>query len=266
VSSIGADITLRDRPPRIGWPVIYGFFVSAVVTIVLIFALSHVMDVQATQDRAGILILHDGAWSFAADISLWPLLSALAGLCVAWSVRSHTSQPVSTAGAMGAVAVSAAPMLFVSSPGLLILIVGGTILLLPKFALERVHMRLPRPVLALLVVVAVLVAGSYIAVHPLQVDGAGSAEGMGVSYGILKLSNRGLGDLTIVSVSGATARVGNPWDPPGKRGPAAEQRIPARGSLLLRLTHCSSETLTVRYRLYSKTWTQPVPLMDVSGC
>jgi len=230
VSSIGADITLRDRPPRIGWPVIYGFFVSAVVTIVLIFALSHVMDVQATQDRAGILILHDGAWSFAADISLWPLLSALAGLCVAWSVRSFTRQPVSTAGAMGAVAVSAAPMLFVASPGLLILMVGGTILLFPKFALERAHMRLPWWFLAVLLVLGTVVAGSYIAVHPLRVDGGGTGGGMGVSYGILPLSNRGLGDLTIVSVSGATARVGirgirlrSEGPPPGS-GSAREAR------------------------------------------
>ena len=77
---------------------------------------------------------------------------------------------------MGAVAVSAAPMLFLSSPGLLILMVGGTVQLLPKFAFGRAHMRLPRPVLALLLVVAVLVRGIYIAVHPQRVDGAGSGQ------------------------------------------------------------------------------------------
>src|SRR5262249_1457422 len=46
------------------------------------------------------------------------------------------------------------------------------------------------------------------------------------------------------------------WDPPAK---LAGQRITAGRSLLLTLSHCSSDTLSVRYRLHGKPWTQLVP-------
>lgn len=266
MSSLSAGHHVHARPAGLGWAVVRGFVLVLPAVILLNFGLSYVMDVQATQDQPGIFILHHGIWATAADLFFWSLLVAAAGWSIAASVRAKTDLPVSAFAVIAALAISSAPLLFFPSPAFLLVLVLGTLWLVPRFAVGRQRrMPIPRLVPVGLFLAGTVVAGGYIVSHPLIQNGGGGGAAGRVSFGMLQLSNGSFGDLTILSVSGANARAGKDG-PVSSLPPVRELRIPARAARWITVTGCSSSVLSVRYRLFGRTWTQPVAATGVTGC
>jgi hypothetical protein len=246
-------------PPRIGRTVVVGCAWAAWWYTALGLLVSIFYDVHAVDAGPGVLVAHDGTWAFLADASCWGFCVAVAARVISGRLRS-AGLSVSTPGVAGSVALAALPLLLIQGgAGLVLVLVLAATWLIRRSAIGRdERLRVPRSAATVVAVAGFATVASYVATHPLAAiggGGGGSAEG---TFGELQLSNKALAGLTIVSITGAVARVGEPGLDPSALPPAAGLHIPAHAARWVTFTHCTSRELRIRYRLYGRTWTEAV--------
>lgn len=197
-----------------------------------------------------------GAWAIATDLSVAAVIVAVTTLAIDWALRGQTGFAVSRRLLFLTLALTG------WAPALAIHLLPGsgvafaTTLVVVRWKASPVAAtardRWPWKLLLVLLVASALLIGSYTTFHPLRTTGLGG----GSTGAVAVIRNNGFGTVTLIG-SDTPAAV---W-PPVLHRHLAGVRLRRHASVMLVFpTQCPPRVVHVRYRLFGRIWSEPIPL------
>lgn len=238
--------------------VLAGYFLALVMLLGLWIVL-HGSGILDGGSAHAVLFPPNGAWTVAANIALGTLITLVAAWWVRAAVANATLAPVSFEVVFLAVAVTGVVPAFLSRL-LPSISVFATTWIVRRFAVG-LPSRLGWRAWAAVAAVAVALAGSYSAYHPISVEPWGfpgiDANASGTYNFSVPLKNAGLADVTILRIDGGY--VGGhklPWTLNGR----------SQTDLTVSRKGCVPPDVTLTYSVLGSTLTQRFVAGTLSSC
>ena len=198
-----------------------------------------------------------GVWAIVTDLSIAAVILAVMTLSIDWMLRAQSGFAVSRRLLFLTLAVTGwAPAL-----GTHLLLVSGGLAFLATLSIVRWKAELesattpgvwPWKLSLALLLLTVLLIGSYTTFHPLRTTGLGGGSGSSVAV----VSNNGFGTVTLLGID----TLASVWAPTLHRHLAGLVLRRHASVTLAFPTQCPPPVVHLRYRLYGRTWSEPLTL------
>lgn len=262
---MATDVVVFGPPPvrpgwlRTGWALLLAYFCSALLLLLGVTPLWELglLDQRGSRALPGLITspyYPGGAWAIATDLSVAAVILAVTMLAIEWILRWQVGYMVSRPLLFLTLAVTGwAPALrmhpLFASSGLAFV----EVLVLVRWRASPVAVTEPeqwpwRQLLALLLLSALLI-GSYTTFHPLRTTSLGG--GPGGADAVVR--NNGLGTVTLIGID-------TRWPTLLHRQIAGVILRPHASVTLGFRTQCPPAVVHLRYRLFGRIWSQPLPL------
>jgi hypothetical protein len=262
------DAVVFGQPPvrlgwlRTGWALLLAYFCSGLLLFLGVTPLwvLGLLDQRGARVLPGLITgpyYPGGVWAIATDLSVAAVILAVTTLAIEWTLRWQVGYAVSRRLLFLTLAVTGwAPAL-----GMHPLFASSGLAFVPVLVLVR---RRAAPVavtepehwpwkqLVTLLLLSVLLIGSYTTFHPLRTSGLGG----GPSGASAVVRNNGLGTVTLIGID-TRAYV---WPALLHRHISGLILRPHTSVMLNFRTQCPPTVVHLRYRLFGRIWSQPLPL------